>query len=74
MYKSDWFSKEAMMKWEEINGNDKMWLKCQQFFKVAYITIKWKNKAKGQMQEIINRMMNPDWNLYLEAMKAKAMQ
>ena len=72
MYDLNWFSKETMTKWEEINNNDKIWLKCQQFFADVYIARKWYSEAKGQTQDSISEIMDPDLKLYLETMEAKA--
>ena len=35
IYESDWFSEEAMTKWEETNDNSKTWTQRQQFFQEA---------------------------------------
>ena len=64
MYNLDWFSEETMTKWEDISNSIKTWLKC--------IARKRYNKARGHVQESINNIMMADWNLYLDAMEAKA--
>ena len=63
-----------MMKWEEINDNNKTWIRCQKFFKDTCIMRKQYNDVKGQMQDSINKITETEWNLYIEAMEARAMQ
>ena len=74
MYNSDWLSEENMTKWEKISDNNKMWSRCQQFFKAAYIARKWYMDAKRQKQEHANKIAEADLQLYLAATEAKAQQ
>ena len=63
-----------MILWEEVNNNDKTWIRCQKCVEDAYIMRKWYNDAKGQMQDNINQVTETEWKLHREAMEAKAMQ
>ena len=74
MYEKNWFSEETMTKWEKINDNDKTWLRCQKFFEDAYKARERYNEAKVQMQDIINKITDTEWNLYMEAIEAKVQQ
>ena len=47
---------------------------CQKFFKENFIAQKQYNNAQGQMQERMNNVMTKEWNMYLNAIDAKAAQ
>ena len=62
MYELDLFSEEIMTKCEEISSTKR------------FLKRKGYTKAKGQMQDSINKITKTDWNLYMEAMEAKTQQ
>ena len=52
---------------------DKMWVKCQAFFKAAYIQKRY-HDMKGQSNESMNKISKTELSMYLEAIEMKTRQ
>ena len=74
MYESDWFLEETIMAWEDTQDHQKTRALCQAFFEAAYIARKRYNKAKRQTHGSLNKITENELQLYLDAIKMKAMQ
>ena len=67
MYKSDWFLEETIMVWEDTQD-------IKNILEAAYIARKRYNEAKGQTHESLNKITKNELQMYLDAIKMKAMQ
>ena len=63
-----------MIKWEDIKDNNKKLLRCQKLFKEMYTARNHYNEAKEQTQNIMNKITDTKWNLYINAMDAQTKQ